>query len=77
LEGEDALAWFIWVLCSNYGRQGGEGIRPIMLSNVIETCNLYEAPRETFELVLYIEEKVFPILLEQQDRKIKELEKKK
>lgn len=69
---ENDTSWFLWTLCSNYGRGAGEGIHPIQINNVCVICELYDATIEDFEKVLWIEEHAYPILVEQYTKKLKE-----
>jgi len=66
------LSWLIWNTVDEYGRQGGEGFRPVDVRAVLEVCDLYDATIEDFEKILLIEKKVFPLLAQQYREKVRE-----
>lgn len=58
LKGYNAMPWQIWVTCHRYGRDGMNGM--LRLDSVLTLCDRLGASEEDMELVLSIENEVWP-----------------
>jgi hypothetical protein len=71
LTQKNQALWYVWLLCSNYGRPAGEGIFPVDIKTVMDLCELYDCSKEDFEEIMYIEENTYPLLAKDYSDKFK------